>query len=248
MNQRERSRSYPGWELEPAVEGIRTISRSIGSGPHTREALSGALGSPAITGSSARKLAALTAYGLTVKVGDNYKLSELALRIVKPLQGEELELYRTAFRNSKFFMDVIGQFAPDGALPSQLDVVLERRFNIAVGAGTLAARVLRNSARYAEIIDAEGKIIQGTEKDDGFDNTVPESKPEGETHTPHPSGNPDPDAQMPQLTIELPNPAVRFTCPRKMSKSEKDRVASWIEKVVLSQFEFLVEEDFEVRD
>ncbi len=233
---RKRSRSYPGASLSESVANVRLVSSGLGSGQHKREDVSRAIGSPAVSGASARKIAAMVAFGLLNRTGDGYSVSSLAKSILRPLPDEEPVLLRKAFFNVELYKSVYEAYKADGKFPEALAITLERKFGIADEIGTYAARILLDSARTAGVVDASGSFVSLEDRSTDQENGAP-PPPE----TPPPAVNPT-ETFPDRIAIELPRPYARFETSRRLTGTEKERLLNWINKVLVSQLEFLVEE------
>lgn len=158
---RQRSRSYPGYDLQECVELAALIRAGLGSGVHDRLALATAIGSTGLTGASTRKIAALAQFGLIVKASEGYSLSSLSERITRPVHDAERgEAIAEAFVQPDLYRDVLEGFQSDGRIPAMLSSILVRFHRIQDAAANDAARIFLDSGRYAGVIDEEGRIVK----------------------------------------------------------------------------------------
>lgn len=159
MNDRKRSRSYPGVDLQASIENLTQIVQELGMGANSRLGLSKALGSEGITGSTARKIASMGAFGMLDKVGGAYQVSALGKKILRPLPGEEQVLLAQAFEHVTLYREILDAFASDGRLPKSLGTILERNHGIVPPNGDAAAKTLLESGQRAGIIDLDNNIL-----------------------------------------------------------------------------------------
>ena len=123
---RERSTPYPVLTLEEAIASVRQLKDSFGKGPYAREAIAKAIGHNKLTGPAARKVAALSHYGLLEKNGTAYTVSETTIDILNPVSEEQKKttLIKSA-RAPRLFEKLFEQYKGE-SLPSRLDSILMR--------------------------------------------------------------------------------------------------------------------------
>ena len=237
---RKRSVSYPGASLADSLANVRQVNAKVGSGFHKREEVSAAIGSPNVSGASARKIAAMNAFGLLERSGDGYAVSHLARRLLRPLPEEEKELLKQAFFSVSLYKDVYDAYLEDGKLPESFPVLLERKFGIADGIGDYAARILKDSGITAGLLEHDGNYLlesysQGLpELNDYEKENVPDKKSSREERSL--------EAESSQIRIELPRPHAIFVTEKSLTVKEKARLIEWIDKILKVQIDFLVEE------
>lgn len=151
---------FPIYTLSAAL-GIAGKVESEGAGSLSEAALAIAMG--ASSKSSGFKLKVLTAkqFGLLVKQGDNYKTTELAKLIFKPVSPEEkATALAQAFHNISLFKAVSERYK-GSPLPTDeaLKNILEREFKITQERVSSAQSMLINSAQTAGVLqESHGKV------------------------------------------------------------------------------------------
>jgi hypothetical protein len=81
----DRSPRFPSSTLSEALEYVSKLFAGLGRSAAPAEALAKALGYSALSGSARSALATLAYYGLTHRDGINHRVSDLALRIIRPV-------------------------------------------------------------------------------------------------------------------------------------------------------------------
>jgi len=163
---RERSKAYPGANLEDCVQMTLKIKRNLGSGRHDRESLATAMGYAGVSGAVSPKIAALVYFGFLEKKGNEYWLSEESRRVTDPLtEDEKREELQAALKRPDLYQDLIAKFEPDGRIPEQLPIHLHRFHGIADNAAVRAAAIFRQSAVYAGILNEEGRFCLANRAD-----------------------------------------------------------------------------------
>jgi hypothetical protein len=157
---RERSRAYPGANLENCVAYISEIKRNLGKGVHDRDSLAKALGFDNVTGAVNQKIAALAHFGLLQRNSGGYELSPSSARITDPVNDQERrEELREAFSRPTLYRDLLSKFSPEGRIPAQLATHLHRFHGITDAASSVAADIFLESGRFAGVLDNDGKIL-----------------------------------------------------------------------------------------
>ena len=160
MKARERSKAYPGTDLEDCVQMILKIKRNLGTGRHDRNSLAKAMGYNGVSGAVTPKIAALAYFGFLEKKGSEYWLSKDSQRITDPLtEDEKHEELEAALKRPELYRDLITKFESDGRIPEQLATHLHRFHGIADNAADRAATLFRQSAIYAGILNEEGRFF-----------------------------------------------------------------------------------------
>lgn len=159
--ERERSRAYPAYPLQECVEWVNAVRSQLGSKGLSREAIAKALGSKSLNGASQRKIAAMMYFGLLARGDDGISLTSLSEGITKPISDEERSsAIIDAFYEPILYRDLLERFEPDGQVPQLLANILSRDFGIVDSVAESAGKVFMDSARYAGIVDSEGRIVQ----------------------------------------------------------------------------------------
>jgi hypothetical protein len=157
---RERSKAYPGANLEECAEYVRLIKINLGKGVHDRDSLAKAMGYDKASGAVNPKIAALVHFGFLQRAPGGYALTPNAARITDPLNEEEKkEELRTAFERPTLYQELLEKFAAEGQIPVQLATHLHRFHGITAASSNSAAQTFLESGRYAGMLDADGKIV-----------------------------------------------------------------------------------------
>jgi hypothetical protein len=159
---RERSKGYPGANLEDCAEYVRLIKVNLGKGVHDRDSLAKAMGYDKASGAVNPKIAALVHFGFLQRAPGGYELTPNAARITDPLNEEEKkdELH-AAFIRPTLYQELLKKFAAEGQIPVQLATHLHRFHGITTASSDSAAHIFLESGRYASVLDGEGKIVAG---------------------------------------------------------------------------------------
>ncbi len=86
---KERSTAYPGFSLKVAIELTAKLRDSLGKGPYSREEAAKAWNHNKLSGTAARKVAALVHYALLARKGNVYYQTQLAQDILMPLSDDQ---------------------------------------------------------------------------------------------------------------------------------------------------------------
>ncbi len=252
MDERRRSRGYPGADLEEAIQIAKTIQSSLGVGSHSREDMSKALGSKGVTGGTARKIAATSSFGLLRKTENGYAVSPLAKKLFRPLPGEEEALLQECFFSVPLYRELVEKYEPEGQIPNALPTLLERNFGIMSPNGTYAAKVFRDSAAYAGVLDPNGYFNRKGEDAQELGQDSSSDSPDEEQVVRTLSGPATQSAReapkaisFETINIVLPSPGVTVIAPKTMTAKQKERTIAWLDQVVKSWLQFIVEEDQE---
>src|SRR4051794_26283688 len=95
-----RSPNYPGIGLREAVSRVNLLYKAEYTHLCTREVVAEAIGYTSLNGSSATVISAIAKYGLLENVGDEYRVSPLAVDIILHHKGEPERL--AAIREAAF--------------------------------------------------------------------------------------------------------------------------------------------------
>jgi hypothetical protein len=157
---RERSKGYPGANLEDCAEYVRLIKVNLGKGVHDRDSLAKAMGYDKASGAVNPKVAALVHFGFLQRAAGGYELTPNAARITDPLnEGEKKDELRAAFKRPTLYQKLMEKFAAEGQIPVQLATHLHRFHGITAASSNSAAQIFLESGRYAGVLDADGKIV-----------------------------------------------------------------------------------------
>lgn len=100
----ERSPRFPSDSLESSIERIEKIFAGLGRSAAPAEALASALDYKSLNGTSRTTLAGLSYYGLLEREGNNHRVSDLAVRIIRPVSDADkaAALHQSAMEPSLF--------------------------------------------------------------------------------------------------------------------------------------------------
>ena len=158
---RQRSRAYPAFALGECIQWASTVRSELGCTALSRSAIAWALGFKGLNGASARRIAAMSYFGLFERDNKGLKLSALSDRILKPLSDEEKrKAVVQAFLAPVLYAELMARFKLDGRIPTLLPNILARDYGILDAAARDAAEAFLASGRFAEVISAEGQIGQ----------------------------------------------------------------------------------------
>jgi hypothetical protein len=221
------------------------ITQRIGVGTHTAEQLAYALEMSPLGGATKRKIGALGAFGFIDRVASGYVTTSLGKRLLRPMPGETEQILKEAFMSVPIYQEVWSAYQGEGVLPTALGVVLERKFGISDGNGEFAAKVLRDSALYAGLINEVGVFTRPAEEPGP---TVPGNP--GPTlqqlaeHTAQSEGDNKPEAKMHSVaSITLSNPRAELRVPEHLGGKDLRRVTRWLDEAVKPWLRLQVEEE-----
>jgi hypothetical protein len=161
-----RSTTYPVHDLGESTSRLERLMKNTGFGPFTRQSAVIGMGYKGLSGISGRGFSALQQYGLVSKVNaDNYKISDLGKRILKPVDEQDrINDMAIAASLPKLFSRLNELFI-DGSVPDKLDNYLinqpEFKFSNSRAASEAAANyksnveLVRNGVRSGESIGGD---------------------------------------------------------------------------------------------
>lgn len=157
---RERSKAYPGADLEGCARYTKAIKQNLGKGVYDRDSLARAMGYDKATGAVNPKIAALVYFGFLQRASGGYELTPNASRITDPVDdNERKDELRAAFYRPTLYQELMAKFSPDGNIPAQLPTHLHRFHGITSASSDTAANIFLESGRFAGVIDADGRIV-----------------------------------------------------------------------------------------
>lgn len=170
-SKKDRSVAYPSIDLEQALSAARDIKNAFGTGGFSRQDAATALGHENLTGSAARKVAALVHYGLLERTGNAYKLAKPVGDILNPVDEKSKEnAIQEAALKPRIFSSIHSEYVGQ-ALPSLLENIVMRK-----GVTESASRdVVRN---FKETMNFSGLLVNGLIMP--LDNTVTGDQEGGE--------------------------------------------------------------------
>lgn len=237
----ERSRAYPGHDLETVVGFVTLIRSAIGLGRSSRLDIANALGHESVSGPAGRKIGSLTHFGLlSVQQRAGYVVSRLAQRILTPTDDLEKEkALIEAFKNPTLFGELHNRYVGE-KLPTLLSNILVREFGIVEKKAESVVGIFSASAKYAGLLDNDvlghGQSTPGDQ---------PTSEIAGELRTDDTSGTKPTSAvevgsaieeSVPQgselLEYAIPLSERRvgsLRIPLGVSESDLERIKNWID-------------------
>lgn len=149
----ERGPKNPSDNLETVVGMLHRVRDGIGFAPANRETIVEALGYQGISGTSARKLAALNHFNLLDRASNStYRIGELGKRILAPRDEREVQAaLAEAAKAPSLYQRLFARFG-DSALPSLLPNILIREFGVLPQTADEVARLFRESAEFAGLL------------------------------------------------------------------------------------------------
>jgi len=175
-----RSPNYPSFSLPTAIDYADKAYLSVGKNSIDSESFFSAMGYSGKSGASMKAIAALRAYGLVSGRGDDVQLSELYMRITKPLDSvEKTEALNEALNSPKLFAEILGQYEN---LPAEniLRSVVIRKYNFQESGAKKFVSSLTDSMQYVEqnsvSLNLEGNQNQVEEGDNLDETTVSDAE------------------------------------------------------------------------
>jgi hypothetical protein len=164
MGKTNRGAAYPAITLREATAKLRQAFEKVGKGPSSKEEYIAGLGYSGISGASSRAFASLIHYGLLIKAGAKYRLSDLALRILFPpndAEPERTELAAAAL-SPKLFAQLHERYKGQ-PLPTLLANTLIIDYQIHSKSAQEAATNFRQSLEDAGLL-REGVVVGHSEQ------------------------------------------------------------------------------------
>lgn len=151
-SRKERSTAYPAHDLEESIDAVCALHSKLGKGPFDRDSAAKALGYKGVSGASAVKISACTQFGLLMRSGNAYYISDLARKIITPVsEDEKLTAILEASKTPSLYSSLISEYSGQ-ALPTMLDNVLSRNYGIIEKSTKKAVEVFRSSLEYAGLL------------------------------------------------------------------------------------------------
>src|SRR5208282_3865097 len=160
---RVRSPNYPAIGLPEAVQQIQKLFEKISQHAAPRNALATGMGYSGLHGASATAISALMKYGLLDRDGEDYKLSDRAMKIIAPLSpGEKAEALRAAAKDPALFAELIDHFKGDVPNDDLMRSYLMRR-----GFATAAIpKVIQAFRETMDLVTRDGSLYHLSEQTD----------------------------------------------------------------------------------
>lgn len=152
MEKRTRSPNYPALSLPDAINRMTALYRAQHTHAAPREVVAKGMGFNTLNGASATAVSALHKYGLLERVGDELKVSELAMRILHPQSADErIAAIREAADGPPLFGELKDRFP--GRMPSE---ELLRNYLVRKGfAPTAVSSVILAYRETLELVEQE---------------------------------------------------------------------------------------------
>jgi hypothetical protein len=241
---RGRSRTHPRVPLEACVELITKINAEIGRTAVDRNQMGTILGFKGLNGGSAKVLATLAEVGLLEKAGDGLRLTDLAGKILRPIDEEDRQAnIRNSFFSSDFNREVYEAFEGQGRLPGALQVLLERNHGILPDAAKPAADVFRLSITFAGLVSPDGVYIAAEEGEPDSRNEEEFGSNSRKMHDNSGMGTPRSRILPTRLTheVEMADLECRVVIGQPSTLEEARRIERWFAVVVSPWLKFTLE-------
>ena len=149
-----RSRAHPAISLEEACKDLGKIVEALGDGAHDRNAIATSLGYARGSGAAARRIAALSYYGLLDREEEGlFRPSSIGLALLdSEKDGWNQELLQECFLRPAVFLEVVEKYREKGAVPKLLAFALNRDHGITDSAKHDAATVFLESGAFAGVL------------------------------------------------------------------------------------------------
>lgn len=110
---RKRSPNFPGFSLSQSVGLAEKFYKSAGQSPiKERSNLAIAIGYKSLNGASVKAIGSLNAYGLIEKSDNGYRISEIGLKIIKPISESDRKLQlRSCALRPKIFASIFEKYS-----------------------------------------------------------------------------------------------------------------------------------------
>jgi hypothetical protein len=167
----ERSPRFPSDSLADAISRTQQLYNATGRSPVASEIAATALGYSGLNGASRTTLAALSGYGLIQREGDTHRVSELGLRLIRPLsERDKLAAARTASLKPTVFANIEKNHSDCGE-PVLASILLHAGFTD--DGARRAAKVYKENVAFLKSLEqaAGGKL------DDQPTDSIPEKQP-----------------------------------------------------------------------
>lgn len=154
-----RSRAYPTISLESIVDFISKIREERAYNEFTRQEFAVSQGLKQPSGAMNSSFSAAVQYGLLDSQRDKTKLTDLARRILDPVDDETKDAaLKEAFSTPDLHRELLEKYSGH-KLPKALGNVLLASFGIHAKVKDSCANLFLKSARYAQMLDADGILL-----------------------------------------------------------------------------------------
>lgn len=161
---RTRSPRFPSQNLQDSLRHIRMIYDGVHRSHIDAETAYRLMGFSGKTGTSAKALATLRQYGLIEGMGENTRVTDLALAILEPSsKAERAHAIHRASRTPDVFESVLERFnqrVPQADEPIRAYLIRELGFQ--KNASDELIRVMRETFQFAETEQVEGTVAEAS--------------------------------------------------------------------------------------
>ncbi|MEM7582458.1 MAG: hypothetical protein AAF560_03685 [Acidobacteriota bacterium] len=154
----KRSRAYPAITLKAAIQLVQRQTAQLGPGSFDRETIAKALGHARSSGPAARKIAAMSHYGLLSRANKCYSPTSLAKRLLRSDMDGLAAARKKAFLKPTLFHEVFERYRNEGALPELLGPALASDHGISPAVQEEVASIFRESGVFAGALKADGSF------------------------------------------------------------------------------------------
>ena len=147
-----RSSAYPSHGIEDSIDAVSRLNNQLGKGPFDRDSAARALGYKGVSGASALKISACTQFGLLMRSGNTYYVSDLARKILTPTSETERKMaIIEAVETPSLYSSLISTYTSQ-TLPEMLANILCRNYGIIENSAQKAVNIFRDSLEYAGLL------------------------------------------------------------------------------------------------
>lgn len=235
MEKRQRSPNYPAVSLKDAVEKLRTLVAEIGQSTTTRDVVAKAMGYSGLSGASATTISAMNKYGLLEGRGDDVRVTDRAMAIVRPLSDAERDAaLRDAALEPPLFRELAEKFKG-----MNLNVELFRNYLVRNGFNSNGAETAISA--YKETIEFVGGLDRAHDL-----HRTPDPEPTMEAHhaaAPNPTNVPavstaaasaaaSPGSSFEEEKKALDEGPAVLVLPKNLSPESVDDLEYWLQGVL----------------
>lgn len=230
----QRGRSSPSHSLDDAVDGAQRIFNALGTSSHSRDDAAQAMGYTPGSGAANSKVGSLTHFRLLERSSAEYKVSDLARRILEPHgETEKMQALAEAAASPSLYAELIEQY--DGQpCPPMLSNILSRTYGVAPKAAPGVASRFEATLNYAGLL-RNGKIYatlprsaeDAAEDPQSSDPVVSGEEPASDARRSAPR-----DAVAAGRGYRIPLRKKReaiLDIPRPVGQADLDRIKQWID-------------------
>lgn len=162
-----RSSAYPAISLDEAIELAGTLRRQLGKGPYDRGSAAKAIGYSGVNGASAKKIAALSHFGLLTRSGNTYSQSVLADSILlSTSEQEKRNSIAQASKTPKLYKSLIEKYNGLG-LPVLLENIIVREYKISEKVANQVAKDFKKSIEFSGLLQ-NGVVVKDIGEGENF--------------------------------------------------------------------------------